>query len=114
VTPAVRFEIEADAEYRLAGRWYDEQRAGLGAEFFDAVDATLDRIVRMPHAGARVPRVRADLPVRRAPVRRFPYAIARFASIVSDGKYTDRPTQWVGASFPLRFTVVPFAFVPGL
>jgi hypothetical protein len=69
VTPAVRFEIEADAEYRLAGRWYDEQRAGLGAEFFDAVDATLDRIVRMPHAGARVPRVRADLPVRRAPGR---------------------------------------------
>ena len=37
----VRFEAEADEEYRAAGRWYEERRLGLGIEFFDAVDAAL-------------------------------------------------------------------------
>jgi hypothetical protein len=39
------------------------------------VDATLAQIVRLPRAGARVPRVPIDLPVRRAPVKRFPYHV---------------------------------------
>jgi hypothetical protein len=45
VNPRVRFEDEADAEYRLAGRYYEERRDHLGIEFFDAVDATINRIV---------------------------------------------------------------------
>jgi plasmid stabilization system protein ParE len=75
VNANVRFEEEADAEYRLAGRWYESQRANLGIEFFDAVDAAIDRIVEMPQAGTRVPRMPADLPVRRRPVTRFPYHV---------------------------------------
>jgi plasmid stabilization system protein ParE len=75
VSPSVRFEDEADAEYRNAGRWYDERRAGLGVEFFDAVDAALDWIVRLPRAGALVPRVPRHLSVRRAPVKRFPFHV---------------------------------------
>jgi plasmid stabilization system protein ParE len=75
VSLAVRFEDEAEAEYRHAGRWYEERRTGLGLEFFDAVDAALSQVVRLPRAGARVPRVSADLSVRRAPVKRFPYQI---------------------------------------
>ena len=71
----VRFEDEADAEYRHAGRWYEERRPGLGLEFFDAVDAALDQIIRLPQAGAPVPRLPADLFVRRAPVKRFPYQV---------------------------------------
>ena len=71
----VRFEAEADAEYRDTGRWYEERRRGLGVQFFDAVDAALEHIVRLPHAGALVPRIPADLPVRRAPVERFPYHV---------------------------------------
>ena len=39
--PRVRFEEEADAEYREAGRWYESRRTDLGIEFFDAVDAAL-------------------------------------------------------------------------
>jgi len=72
---AVQFEDEADQEYRAAARWYDERRAGLGVEFLDAVDDILQRIVSLPSAGAPVPRLRADLAVRRAPVMRFPYHI---------------------------------------
>jgi toxin ParE1/3/4 len=75
VNPRVRFEDEAEAEYRAAGRWYEERRVGLGLDFLDAVDATLDQIVRAPHAGAPVRRLPPDLPVRSAPVRRFPYHV---------------------------------------
>ena len=44
----VRFDDEADAEYRFAGRWYEAQREHLGIEFFDAVDETIDQILAMP------------------------------------------------------------------
>jgi toxin ParE1/3/4 len=71
----VRFEDEADAEYRQAGRWYESRRAGLGTEFFDAVDATLRRIVEFPRAGSTVPRAPRDLPVKRRAVTRFPYHV---------------------------------------
>ena len=71
----VQFEDEADAEYRAAGRWYEERVVGLGIEFFDAVDAVLDQITRLPKAGTLVRRVPTDLQVRRAPVKRFPYHV---------------------------------------
>lgn len=75
MNPRVRFEDEAEAEYRAAGQWYEDRRVGLGLEFIDAVDATIDLIVRMPHAGAPVGRLPPALLVRRAPVTRFPYHV---------------------------------------
>jgi plasmid stabilization system protein ParE len=73
VNPHVRFEEEADAEYRAAGRWYEDHRQHLAVEFFDAVDATIDQIVMLPDAGSPMPQMPADLPVRRRAVPRFPY-----------------------------------------
>lgn len=70
MSPRVQFEEEADAEYRLAGRWYEAHRENLGAEFFDAVDDTIERILQLPRSGARVPRLPPDLPVRRLAVAR--------------------------------------------
>jgi plasmid stabilization system protein ParE len=75
VNPRVRFEDEADAEYRHAGRWYEERRAHLGVEFLDAVDATIDQIVEIPRAGNLVPQVPVELAVRRRAVTRFPYHV---------------------------------------
>ena len=75
MNPRVRFEDEAEAEYRAAGRWYEDRRAGLGLEFLDAIDATIDHIVKLPEAGAPVRRLPPDLLVRRAPVKRFPYHV---------------------------------------
>ena len=75
MNPRVQFEPEADEEYRLAGRWYESRREHLGLEFFDAVDATIDRIVDLPRSGAPVPGVPMDLPVRRLAVTRFPYQV---------------------------------------
>ena len=48
MNPRVRFDDEADAEYRVGGRWYEGRREHLGTEFLDAVDATIDRIVATP------------------------------------------------------------------
>lgn len=75
MNPRVRFEDEAEAEYRAAGRWYEERRVGLGLEFLDAVDTTIDQIVKLPHAGAPVRGLPPDLLVRHAPVKRFPYRV---------------------------------------
>jgi hypothetical protein len=37
VKPHVHFEDEADAEYRVAGRWYEDHRRHLDVAFFDGV-----------------------------------------------------------------------------
>lgn len=75
MNPRVRFEDEADIEYRLAGRWYEERREQLGLEFFDAVDAAIDQIVDWPRSGSAVPRMPAHSTVRRIAVTRFPYHV---------------------------------------
>lgn len=101
MNPNVRFEEEADAEYRLAGQWYEDRREHLGIEFFDAVDAAIDQIVAMPQAGASIPRMPADLPVRRRGVTRFPYHVIyletpthiRILAIAHDRR---RPGYWKG------------------
>jgi toxin ParE1/3/4 len=99
VNPRVRFDDEADAEYRLAGRWYEARREHLGIEFFDAVDATIDQITAMPGAGAMVRQLPADLTVRRRAVQRFPYHVVylelpthvRILAIAHDRR---KPSYW--------------------
>ena len=75
MNPRVRFEDEADEEYRLASRWYEDRREHLGLEFLDAVDATIERILDLPGLGERVAHLPPDLPVRRLAVKRFPYHV---------------------------------------
>lgn len=66
--PVVRQRARADI--RQARRWYEDQRAGLGAEFVTAVDATVADIAAMP---LRFPEVSPGF--RRALVDRFPYKV---------------------------------------
>ena len=97
----IRFEEEADAEYRAAGRWYETHRNGLGREFLDAVDATLQQLQAFPDSGVPVPRLPADLPVRRLAVRRFPYHVVylkmpdalRVLAVAHDRR---KPSYWKG------------------
>lgn len=44
----VRIEPEASAELEDAIRWFDQQHAGLGAEYLGAVDETIVHIDRWP------------------------------------------------------------------
>jgi plasmid stabilization system protein ParE len=60
----------AQAEFDEAFDWYEQQRAGLGPQFAASVQDTLDRLAVMPQVHSPVFK---DL--RRAGVRRFPYAI---------------------------------------
>ena len=71
----VRFEDEADAEYRAAGQWYEARRVGLGLEFFDEVDAAIGQVLELPRAGELVRSMPAELAVRRVAVKRFPYHV---------------------------------------
>jgi plasmid stabilization system protein ParE len=53
----IRTARPASEEMTAAVRWYEEQRRGLGAAFFDAVLTTLDRITENPEIGAAIPGV---------------------------------------------------------
>lgn len=60
----------AAADISEAHAWCESQRVGLGGEFLDEVEASLQRIVNNPE---HYPFVFRD--ARRVLVRRFPYAI---------------------------------------
>jgi plasmid stabilization system protein ParE len=64
------FRPEVREELDEAYNWYQSQQTGLGDEFLDGVDEMLNRIWKMPESYAVV-----YFDVRRAVVRRFPYAI---------------------------------------
>ena len=70
MTRKVVVRLRAKADLREARKWYEGQRAGLGAEFMDAVEATLAGIQAMPQ---RFPEVSPGF--RRALVDRFPYKV---------------------------------------
>ena len=89
----IRFEDEADAEYRAAGRWYEERRAGLGLEFFDEVDAAIGQVLEFPRAGERARRLPAELPVRRVAVKRFPYHVEDAPQVTSTLRQPNAPNE---------------------
>jgi plasmid stabilization system protein ParE len=61
---------EALDDLRAARQWYEQRRAGLGAAFELAIEATLTRVQRLPEGHPVV-----TPPFRRANVRRFPYTV---------------------------------------
>ena len=67
---SVLFRPLARRELDEAVGWYEKQKQGLGVELKEAVDQVLGRIAETP---GRFHPVRGE--VRRALLRRFPYAI---------------------------------------
>jgi plasmid stabilization system protein ParE len=70
---------EADREFTEAAVYYERQRVGLGTDFIAAVDETVSELAQFPHRW----RVIED-EVRRALLRRFPYAIYYWEKIVGE------------------------------
>lgn len=66
----VHFAVQADVDVGNAVQWYEDQRPGLGIEFLLQLDSLMDRIRRTPQ---QFPIAKGD--VRRALLRRFPFAI---------------------------------------
>jgi plasmid stabilization system protein ParE len=69
---------EAEEDIREAHEWYEAQRSGLGDELIAELDASFQRLQAAP---SRYPKVHKDL--RRALLRRFPYAV--YFSATSNG-----------------------------
>jgi plasmid stabilization system protein ParE len=68
----VHFSDPAATELAAAVAWYEQRRVGLGAEPFDAVASTIERIQSYPEIGAE----RAGrLGSRQFSVHRFPYKV---------------------------------------
>jgi len=82
VTRRIRTGEPASDEFTEAVRWYEARRSGLGAEFFDAVAATVSLIETNPEIGTTIS---TDGHTRRALVARFPYQVV----------YRLRPTEIV-------------------
>ena len=71
----VRFAREARQEVREAAEWYGRQRAELRAEFLEAVDEVVERLVRMARHLGSPPGIDPSLGVRRVFMKRFPYSV---------------------------------------
>jgi plasmid stabilization system protein ParE len=70
VTRRILFRPEAEAETLETRDWYEDRRLGLGGEFREALDETIERIANNP---MQFRLVRGD--IRRAILNRFPYAV---------------------------------------
>jgi toxin ParE1/3/4 len=64
--------VEPDAELDVvtASDWYEAQRPGLGAAFELSVDATLERIARMPELAGLIHK-----DVRRRSIPKYPFGV---------------------------------------
>ena len=70
MTYKVVFRLAAQREFDDATLWYEERRAGLGAEFVAEIDRAVESIAQNP---SRFPTMHGDLRCIR--VRRFPYSV---------------------------------------
>ncbi len=96
VTRQIIVRPEAEAEVQQAFDWYEEQSKGLGLEFLRAIEACLSGVTRNPFAYAvvKVPNV------RRAVVRRFPYALFYLVDddaivVIAVFNVKRRPIDWL-------------------
>lgn len=70
MTVEVRLRPEAEQDVAEAALWYEANEPGLGAQFVDEVQATLNTIAEQPNAFTAVHKT-----VRRALVKRFPFGV---------------------------------------
>lgn len=92
---ALRSIRQASDEFAAAVRWYEERHRGLGAEFFDAVTATMTLIEARPEIGMAT----GSHELRRVLVHRFPYQVVYRLTpaeivIVAIGHLKRRPGYW--------------------
>ena len=75
MTKRLVVEDEASAELRDAARFYEHERAGLGVELVDTIEAVFDALANGTAFSVKVPGIPDELGIRRVLVSRFPYAV---------------------------------------
>ena len=93
-----RLSTPASGELTEAVRWYETRRAGLGADFYEAVVRTIELIRAHPDVGMLRP---GRLPHRRVLVAGFPYEIVYRVRendlyVVAIAHASRRPGFWQG------------------
>ncbi len=66
----LKFHPEARIELNEAVDYYEEQRSNLGLEFFEEVQATIQRVLNFPNAWSPL-----SASTRRCLTNRFPYGV---------------------------------------
>ena len=78
MTPRFIVRPAAEADIAEAALWYESRSLGLGGEFVRAVDVCLAEIRRSPESFPQIYKT-----TRRAPLRRFPYAVYFVSSAIA-------------------------------
>ena len=87
---------EAEEELTATAQWYEEQRAGLGDAFLDAIDEALARASENPMSCSSWP---MEERYRRLVVRRFPHVVfieirEDAVEVVAVAHSSRRPGYW--------------------
>nr|WP_282451102.1 hypothetical protein [Marinobacter bryozoorum] len=96
---------EASQEAIEAAAWYEYEQAGLGAEFFAAVDAAIDVIEENFIPLSPLPEEAGDTGARRLILERFPYDIVAIelleeAVVIAVAHHSRKPGYWLGRGKP--------------
>ena len=99
MTLPVRPNAAAEDEFRYYIRWYEKEGAGLGERLWAEIDAAITLISEHPSIGEAVRRVRASGPIRRVPLRHFPFRLvyrqyADHLEVVALAHTSRRSTYW--------------------
>jgi plasmid stabilization system protein ParE len=90
----------AELEAAAAACWYDDQRPGLGDEFFIELQNVFERIIAMPRSQSPLEQYSGPHEVRRCRLDRFPYVVIfRYRSdevlVVAVSHARRRPFYWL-------------------
>ena len=101
----VRILEEASQEAIEAAAWYEYEQAGLGAEFFAAVDSAIDVIEENFIPLSPLPEEAGDTGAKRLILDRFPYDIVAIelpeeAVVIAIAHHSRKPGYWLGRSKP--------------
>lgn len=101
----VRILEEASQETIEAAAWYEYEQPGLGAEFFAAVDATIDVIEEDFIPLLPLPEEAGDNGAKRLILERFPYDIVAIelpeeAVVIAVAHHSRKPGYWRKRSKP--------------
>jgi hypothetical protein len=101
----VRILEEASQEAIEAAAWYEHEQAGLGAEFFAAVDAAIDVIEENFLPLSPLPEEAGDTGARRLILERFPYEIVAIEMpeetlVIAVAHHSRKPGYWLGRTKP--------------
>lgn len=96
-----RFHSEAELELEAAVDWYDVQQPGLGDDFLQSVEESLEFVLEWPSIAPVVSGWDQEPEVRTQSVARFPYQVHFFLInheliIVAIAHHRRRPNYWKG------------------